>query len=117
MAKATGSAENPKRLRFAAHWVGPRYEEMRFATAWRSLISHSHMTMTLHPRLRRSVLVVGVPSDNGREYCGREDPYPYELFLQLEEIDHKASGSPPRPRPTAPANRARRSSSPVERSV
>ena len=28
-------------------------------------------------------------SDNGREFCGREDQLPYELFLQLEGIAHK----------------------------
>ena len=28
-------------------------------------------------------------SDNGREFCGREDQHPYELFLQLEGIEHK----------------------------
>lgn len=28
-------------------------------------------------------------SDNGREFCGREDHHPYELFLQLEGISHK----------------------------
>ncbi len=28
-------------------------------------------------------------SDNGRELCGREDQHPYELFLQLESIEHK----------------------------
>jgi transposase InsO family protein len=30
-----------------------------------------------------------VLSDNGREFCGREDQHPYELFLQLEAIEHK----------------------------
>ena len=30
-----------------------------------------------------------VLSDNGREFCGREDRHPYELFLQLEAIEHK----------------------------
>ena len=35
-----------------------------------------------------------MPSDNGREFCGREfcgreDRHPYELFLQLEGIQHK----------------------------
>jgi transposase InsO family protein len=30
-----------------------------------------------------------VLSDNGREFCGREDQHPYELFLQLEGIVHK----------------------------
>lgn len=30
-----------------------------------------------------------VLSDNGREFCGREDRHPYELFLQLEDIEHK----------------------------
>lgn len=28
-------------------------------------------------------------SDNGREYCGRQDQHPYELFLQLEDIEHR----------------------------
>ncbi len=35
------------------------------------------------------VKVETVLSDNGREYCGREDRHPYELFLQLEEIEHR----------------------------
>ena len=29
-------------------------------------------------------------SDNGREYCGRPDN-PYELFLQLEDIEHRTT--------------------------
>jgi len=30
-------------------------------------------------------------SDNGRESCGRPDRHPYELFLQLEEIEHRTT--------------------------
>ena len=30
-------------------------------------------------------------SDNGREFCGRPDHHPYELFLQLEEIEHRTT--------------------------
>jgi transposase InsO family protein len=30
-----------------------------------------------------------VLSDYGREYCGRPDRHPYELFLQLEDIEHR----------------------------
>ena len=30
-------------------------------------------------------------TDNGREYCGREDQHPFELFLQLEEIEHRTT--------------------------
>lgn len=30
-----------------------------------------------------------VLSDNGREFCGRQDRHPYELFLQIEEIEHR----------------------------
>ena len=30
-------------------------------------------------------------SDNGREYCGRPDKHPYELFIQLEEIEHRTT--------------------------
>ena len=30
-------------------------------------------------------------SDNGREYCGQPDKHPYELFLELEEIEHRTT--------------------------
>jgi len=30
-------------------------------------------------------------SDNGREFCGRADQHPYELFLQLEETEHRTT--------------------------
>lgn len=30
-------------------------------------------------------------SDNGREFCGRPDRHPYELFLQLENIEHRTT--------------------------
>ena len=30
-------------------------------------------------------------SDNGREFCGRKDRHPYELFLQLEGIEHRTT--------------------------
>ena len=32
-----------------------------------------------------------VLSDNGREFCGRPDQHPYELALQLEEIEHRTT--------------------------
>jgi len=32
-----------------------------------------------------------VQSDDGREFCGRPDQHPYELFLQLEEIEHRTT--------------------------
>jgi transposase InsO family protein len=32
-----------------------------------------------------------VLSDNGREFCGRPDRHPYELFLQLEDIEHRTT--------------------------
>jgi transposase InsO family protein len=32
-----------------------------------------------------------VLSDNGREFCGRPDSHPYELFLQLEGIEHRTT--------------------------
>ncbi len=34
------------------------------------------------------VKVRTILSDNGREFCGRPDRHPYELFLQLEDIEH-----------------------------
>ena len=35
--------------------------------------------------------VTTVLSDNGREFCGRPDRHPYELYLQLEEIEHRTT--------------------------
>ena len=32
-----------------------------------------------------------IMSDNGREYSGRPDKHRYELFLQLEEIEHRTT--------------------------
>ncbi len=32
-----------------------------------------------------------IRSDNGREFCGRPDQHPYELFLQLEQIEHRTT--------------------------
>ena len=37
------------------------------------------------------VKVQTILSDNGREFCGRPDRHPYELFLQLEEIEHRTT--------------------------
>ena len=35
--------------------------------------------------------IATVLSDNGREYCGRPERHPFELFLQLEEIQHRTT--------------------------
>ena len=35
--------------------------------------------------------IMTILSDNGREYCGRPDRHPYELFLQLEGIEHRTT--------------------------
>jgi transposase InsO family protein len=35
--------------------------------------------------------ITTVLSDNGREFCGRPDQHPYELFLQLEGIEHRTT--------------------------
>lgn len=40
---------------------------------------------------KQKVKVQTILSDNGREFCGRPDKHPYELFLQLEEIDHRTT--------------------------
>ena len=37
----------------------------------------------------KKIKVKSVLTDNGREYCGRPDRHPFELFLQLEEIEHR----------------------------
>jgi transposase InsO family protein len=35
-----------------------------------------------------SVRVLRVLTDNEMEYCGRPESHPYELYLQLNEIEH-----------------------------
>jgi transposase InsO family protein len=40
---------------------------------------------------RHGTKVTTVLSDNGREFCGRPDRHPYELFLQLEGIEHRTT--------------------------
>jgi len=35
--------------------------------------------------------IVSILTDNGREYCGRMDAHPFELFLQLEGIEHRTT--------------------------
>jgi transposase InsO family protein len=39
----------------------------------------------------RGIQITTVLSDNGREFCGRPDRHPYELFLQLEGIEHRTT--------------------------
>jgi transposase InsO family protein len=38
---------------------------------------------------QEGIKIDSILSDNGREFCGRPDHHPYELFLQLEGIEHK----------------------------
>ena len=35
--------------------------------------------------------IITILTDNGREYCGRPDSHPFELFLQLEGIEHRTT--------------------------
>ena len=37
----------------------------------------------------KGLKVEAVLTDNGREFCGREDRHPYELYLALNEIEHR----------------------------
>ena len=69
----------------------------------------------------RGVKIQTILSDNGREYCGQPDKHPYELFLQLEDIEHRTTkigrpqsngfiraSSPRAPRGASPDQRAAR---------
>jgi transposase InsO family protein len=40
---------------------------------------------------QHQAVVKTILSDNGREFCGRPDKHPYELFLQLEGIEHRTT--------------------------
>lgn len=67
--------------------------------AWAKLFTNK-MPLTAVQTLNNEVLptfeehdacIDAVLSDNGREFCGRSDQHPYELFLQLEGIEHKTT--------------------------
>jgi transposase InsO family protein len=67
--------------------------------AW-GLLFNSKLPVTAVQVLNNKVLpffeehkatVTTVLTDNGREYCGRPDRHPFELFLQLEEIEHRTT--------------------------
>ena len=67
--------------------------------AWARLYPNKMPVTAVH-RLNSDVLptfeshgarITTVLSDNGREFCGRADRHPYELFLQLEEIEHRTT--------------------------
>lgn len=67
--------------------------------AWGRLYN-SKMPVTAVHMLNESVLptfdehqtgVKTVLSDNGREFCGRPESHPYELFLQMEGIEHRTT--------------------------
>lgn len=40
---------------------------------------------------KHNAQITTVLSDNSREFCGRADQHPYELFLQLEGIEHRTT--------------------------
>lgn len=40
---------------------------------------------------RHNCPIKTILSDNGREFCGRPEKHPYELFLQLEGIEHRTT--------------------------
>jgi len=67
--------------------------------AWGRLCT-SKLPMTAVHGLNQDVLphfealgagITTILSDNGREFCGRPDRHPYELFLQLEGIEHRTT--------------------------
>ena len=51
-------------------------------------IMNNHVLPTFDAHRARISTVL---SDNGREFCGRPDRHPYELFLQLEDIEHRTT--------------------------
>ena len=71
-----------------------------------------HMPLTAVQTLTNEVLptfeehgakINAVLSDSGREFCGRPDQHPYELFLQLEVIEHKGGPAAEQRHRRAPA--------------
>lgn len=51
-------------------------------------IMNNHVLRTFDAHQARISTVL---SDTGREFCGRPDRHPYELFLQLEDIERRTT--------------------------
>ena len=53
--------------------------------------NHLSVPVTVFPTYREWNIPIGsILTDNGREYCGT-DAHPYELFLQLSDIEHRTT--------------------------
>jgi transposase InsO family protein len=70
----------------------------RYAWAWlyTSKLPLTAVHLTNHDEIptfeARDAQIETLLSDNGREFRGRPDQHPYELVLQLKEIDHRSMG-------------------------
>jgi len=71
---------------FSRHAWGRLYTSKLPLTAVQVLNNHVLPFFEEHGIPIRTVL-----SDNGREFCGRPDRHPYELFLQLEGVEHRTT--------------------------
>jgi len=71
---------------FSRYAWGRLYTTKQPVTAVQTLNNHVLPTFEEH-----NARITTVLSDNGREFCGREDRHPYELFLQLEGIEHRTT--------------------------
>ena len=71
---------------FSRYAWGRLYTSKLPMTAVQLLNNEVPPTFEAHGARAQTVL-----SDNGREFCGRPDRHPYELFLQLEEIEHRTT--------------------------
>jgi transposase InsO family protein len=71
---------------FSRHAWARLYTSKMPVTAVQTLNNHVLPFFEDHGARIRTVL-----SDNGREFCGRPDSHPYELFLQLEGIEHRTT--------------------------
>lgn len=69
-----------------------RYAWGRLYTSKLPLTAVHVMNNDVLPTFEAHGAAIGtVLSDNGREFCGRPDRHPYELFLQLEGIEHRTT--------------------------
>ena len=69
-----------------------RYAWGRLYTSKLPLTAVHVMTNDVLPTFEaHGAAIETVLSDNGREFCGRPDRHPYELFLQLEGIEHRTT--------------------------
>ncbi len=84
-------AAPPHRIGWGASWARPGNVPPASPSAFGWIEGGETLIIGPLPAAPGGACINTVLSDNGRKYRGRPDRHPYELFLQLEDIEHRTT--------------------------